>query len=265
MSASLGSMLNTARWFSTFALSRYPFVNALTFLMLLAERASWEKYPPLEPNTIYIHLALFLICGICMSFNMKKRLAAVIQACQIIVFAITVYINRKLRYSRWLKVRLCHRMVGVAGFFILYSCVLNTSRQKTSQMRRVGETLVGIYLIFASYILYESPEDKRAFLRHVPGGDMFVLYAYIALLAGCAACFLPGYFQHNASQLLIVLVTLGTVMVDLDINYWIRQRGIHYWTQFRLITDNLCIICGLVMCVTSKKRVHFSSTKEKCY
>jgi len=36
---------------------------------------------------------------------MKKRLAAVIQACQIIVFAITVYINRKLRYSRWLKVR----------------------------------------------------------------------------------------------------------------------------------------------------------------
>ena len=120
----------------------------------LSDVPSYSRYPPLEPNVIYIHLALFLFCGICMSFNMKKRLAALIHALQIIFFAITLYINRKLRYSHWLKVT-C----------LASSCI------------RLGRYLASLHQCWGNFLVNESKSAPFPF-DSIPEFSFFKLLVF---------------------------------------------------------------------------------------
>ena len=161
--------------------------------------------------------------------------------------------------KRWLHMncfqnRMASRLVGVAGMIMLYA-FFTMPKPRSAQLRRIGETLVGLWLVCATYMLVQSPEDRSAFTSHLPGGTPMV-YIWAVMLGTCALCYLPGMFVHDVSQVLIVFLSISTILVDCDINYWTKRRGLDFWNQIRLAADLITIILGLCMYVTcTKKRI----------
>ena len=64
------------------------------------------RYPPFEPKMVYAHLGVLVICGVCMSFNMQRRTAAVVHSGQLLYMAWLTFSNKKLKYSEWTRVSL---------------------------------------------------------------------------------------------------------------------------------------------------------------
>lgn len=105
----------------------------------------------------------------------------------------------------------------------------------------------------------ESPEDRAAFKVHFVGGD-YSLYVFAILFATVALCLLPGLFVHDAAQLLLLILVVYTAVVDCDMSYWTRKRGMDFWNQVRLIADHCCIVLGAIMIITcTLKKIY---TKE---
>ncbi len=147
------------------------------------------------------------------------------------------------------------RLLGVAGMIMLYA-FFTMPKPRSPQIRRIGETLVGLYLMCLTYTLVESPEDRKAFMDVVPGGESS-LYVMATLLACCALCYLPGLFVHDVSQALILLLPLYTLFIDCNFHYWTKRRGMDYWNQVRLVADNMCVALGTIMYVScTKKHIH---------
>ena len=113
------------------------------------------------------------------------------------------------------------RIVGVAGIVLLYS-YFTSERPRNPQLKRFGETIFGIYVMGFTYGLVESPEDRNAFMAHIPGGE-YSLYVFAVLLATAALCLLPGLFVHDAAQILLLLLTVYTAVIDCDLRYCVRQ------------------------------------------
>ena len=154
-------------------------------------------------------------------------------------------------YSTSVQLRMSHRMIGVAGFYLLFA-FFQSSKPRHKPLRFIGHIVVGIYILAAAYIVLQSPEDKESFLRFVPGSRP-VLFVYGTLLATVGLCYLPGQFVYDVTLALIVLVTASTAFVDTRFSYWTTRRGIDYWNQMRLVTDNIMIVVGAVMYVLEHK------------
>ena len=150
------------------------------------------------------------------------------------------------------QVRMSHRMLGVAGYVILYA-YFTMPKPRSASLRRIGETLVGLYLICATYSLMESPEDKAAFLKLVPFGNVS-LYLYALLLGTSALCYVPGMFVYDVTQALILILPLSTLFVDCNIDYWTNKRGMDFWNQIRLLADNFAIVMGKQTILVSCKQ-----------
>ena len=153
-----------------------------------------------------------------------------------------------------------HRHIGAAAIFLLYA-FFNAPKPRNQQLRRMAEILLGIYTVCAVYTLVESPEDKDAFLKLVPGG-MVVFYVYALLFCVAALCYLPGYFVYDAMQVFVILLTLSTVFVDCNFQYWTRKRGMDYWNQIRLVSDNCCIVFGLLMYLSCTKKTVYADKED---
>ena len=152
------------------------------------------------------------------------------------------------------QIRMSHRILGVAGYVVLYA-YFTMPKPRTPHLRRIGETLVGLYLVCATYSLMESPEDKTAFLKLVPFGTAS-LYVYVLLLGVCALCYIPGMFVFDITQILLVILPLSTMFVDCNVDYWTRMRGMDFWNQVRVIADNMAIVVGALMYVScSQKKI----------
>ena len=54
---------------------------------------------------IYGHLGVLIITGVCMGFNMGRKPAALIHSGQLLFMAYSVFINEKLKYPEWVRVR----------------------------------------------------------------------------------------------------------------------------------------------------------------
>ncbi|XP_021353061.1 transmembrane protein 101-like [Mizuhopecten yessoensis] len=235
------SWLNAA---PEFLLARFPFINALSLLMLLGERAQQETHPPIHPNVIYANVAVFLTCGFLLSGKVMRKELSLVCAGQMLFFAYNMYTNTYLHYSQWQRMRMSIRHLGCSGMFILYSHLQDKSG--SSQLRRLGEIIVGLYLIGITYILNNSAEDKRAFLSHIVGGD-WSRYFYTLILACAALSFFSGYFLRDMSVSMIILLTLSTLFVDCDFTFWTNRRGMHLWNQIRIVLDDICLILGFTM------------------
>ena len=145
-----------------------------------------------------------------------------------------------------------HRMVGVAGFFLFYA-YFSSSKPRSPQLRRMAEIIVAIYLMCAMYMSIESPDDRMAFSKLVPGGS-YALYIYALMMGVCMLCYLPGMYVHDVTQALVIVVALSTIFVDSNIKFWTRKKGMDFWNQIRLISDNLAIITGLLIYLTCTKK-----------
>ena len=156
---------------------------------------------------------------------------------------------------------MAHRMMGVAGFVLMYA-YFQMPKPRSPSIRRIGETFIGLYLGCAAYSTMESPDDRAAFLKLVPFGNVS-LYIYVLLLAACALCYMPGMFVYDVTFAMILLIPLHTILVDCNIPYWTQRRGMDFWNQIRLISDNFAIILGSLMYVTCiKKKLILRSDDE---
>ncbi|XP_050411352.1 transmembrane protein 101 [Patella vulgata] len=237
------------RWIKTlseFLLAKFPFINALTLLMLLAERSPKESFPPINPHIIYINLGICVVCGVLMSIRLQANKAVLIYAGQLLYFAYTFYSNAKLNYGEWHRIHIATRHVGCAGIYIMFASFLDNQKSVASrnQLQRIGEILLGIYFFAYMYTLNNSPDYRRAFMDHVPGEDWSRYFATVAL-AGCALSFISGHFVRDVCLFSSFVVIFMTLVVDGDLFYW-TNRGVHYWNQIRMTLDNICAVVGFV-------------------
>ena len=152
----------------------------------------------------------------------------------------------------YLQVRICIRLLGVSSIYFMFAAKVS-KESSSSQFSKFGQTVLGAYLLLSTYLLVNSSEDKTAFIKHVPGGEV-ALYVYILLLASSAISFFGGMFVYDMIQPVIVMLIISTSFIDSDINYWNRKRGVDFWIQIRLIMDNVSIILGLLFYLLTQKR-----------
>lgn len=139
------------------------------------------------------------------------------------------------------------RQVGCAGVFVLFSYFNDNAKSK--QLRKIGETIIGIFLMAYVYMINTTYEDEQAFLTHLPGDDWSRYFITLILACGSIS-FFSGYFLRDVSASLAVVMAILTIVIDCDIRYWVDKRGMYYWNQVRVVTDDLCIILGLCLFVT---------------
>ena len=140
------------------------------------------------------------------------------------------------------------RGIGVAGFTLLYA-FYSMRKPRSQPLRRLAETLIGLYLGTALYSMLESPEDREAFLNLVPGSSV-TLYIYALFLGTACLCYLPGLYVYDVTQALLPVLCISTIFVDCNMHYWTVKRGVDYWNQVRLLGDSVCIIMGVLMMLT---------------
>lgn len=249
MSLSFKSILRTLTFFFV---GRYPFVNAITLLLLLAELSTRESKPPIEPKIIYGHLAVFICCGICMGFNFFRKKAAMIHTGQLIYFAFLVIAEEDFKYRRWVTIRMAGRTVGVAGVMMLYA-FFTMPKPRDQQLRRIGEILLTIFFAASAYILCNSPEDKTAVMHHFIFGE-YMVYIFAIIFAISAFSYCTAMFTFEISQLVIIILIIYTTFIDFNISWWTERRGLDYWNQMRLLCDHACIVLGLSMVILCCKQ-----------
>lgn len=138
------------------------------------------------------------------------------------------------------------RHIGCIGIFLLFSSIFENLPSK--QLQKLGETVIGLFLMAFVYILNDSVEDKKSFLYHVPGGD-WSRYFFTLVLAAGAISFFSGHFLRDMSISVIVMFGILTILIDCDINYWVEGNRMLFWNQVRIIIDDLCILLGFAMIV----------------
>lgn len=98
---------------------------------------------------------------------------------------------------------------------------------------------------------------SQALLLHLPGGEA-VQYLCVTIAALGSLAYITSYFTIDMSYTLVIFVTILTLVIDCDIFYWTHKRGMDFWNQFRLLTDNLYIVFGMVMYLSCSTRFPLS-------
>nr|XP_023956494.1 transmembrane protein 101 isoform X1 [Chrysemys picta bellii] len=221
-------------------LTRFPFWNCLSALMLFAERADARRKPDIPVPYLYLDMGAAVLCASFMSFGVKRRWFALGAALQLAVSTYAAYIGGYVHYGDWLKVRMYSRTIAIiGGFLILASGAGEIYRQKprSRSLQSTGQVFLGIYLICVAYSLQHSKEDRLAYLNHILGGEitlqlLFILYGVLAL------SFLSGYYISTAAQILSVILPLVILFIDGNLGYWHDSRRVEFWNQMKLIGQN---------------------------
>lgn len=161
-----------------------------------------------------------------------------------LIFFLSVWLLKLFPFCP--QIRMASRHIGCVGIFLLFSSIFENLPSK--QLQKLGETVIGLFLMAFVYILNDSVEDKNAFLYHVPGGD-WSRYFFTLVLAAGAISFFSGHFLRDMSISVIVMFGILTILVDCDINYWVEGNRMLFWNQVRIIIDDLCILLGFAMIV----------------
>ncbi|XP_030397342.1 transmembrane protein 101 isoform X1 [Gopherus evgoodei] len=233
-------------------LTRFPFWNCLSALMLFAERADARRKPDIPVPYLYLDMGAAVLCASFMSFGVKRRWFALGAALQLAVGTYAAYIGGYVHYGDWLKVRMYSRTIAIiGGFLILASGAGEIYRQKprSRSLQSTGQVFLGIYLICVAYSLQHSKEDRLAYLNHILGGEitlqlLFILYGVLAL------SFLSGYYVSTAAQILSVILPLVILFIDGNLGYWHDSRRIEFWNQMKLIGQNVGIFGAVIILAT---------------
>ncbi|XP_061413599.1 transmembrane protein 101 [Lethenteron reissneri] len=238
--------------FGAIVLTRFPFWNCFSMLMLFAERADSKRKPDLTVPLLYVDLGVAVLCASFMSFGVKRRWFALGAALQIAFSAYAAHISGQVLYGEWLKVRMYSRTVAsVGGFLVLASGAGEPYRQKARarSLQTIGQVFLGIYLICQAYSLQYSKEDQGAYLAHIAGGEL-VLQAFFLLYGVLALAFLSGKYVRRAAQLLAILLPILTLLTDGNLSYWHSLRKVEFWLQMRLVGQNVAILGAMLLLAT---------------
>ncbi|XP_013380341.1 transmembrane protein 101-like [Lingula anatina] len=226
-----------------FFLSRFPLVNAVTLLMVIGATAIREEDSPLPPKLVYGHVIVQVVCGMAYQLKWKRKEVSLILCGQMLHLAYVALTYPKLQYSDWLRVKIASRLLGPVGVYLYFADLLNKTSSK--QLRKSSEAILGTYLVCISYLLLNSSDDKNGLKAHLPGGD-WALYVIVGMLGACSVALFSGMYLRDACYLTIGLITLYSVFIEGDIDFWTKRRRVPYWVHIRLILDNVCVIVGLI-------------------
>ncbi|KAK7480415.1 hypothetical protein BaRGS_00028334, partial [Batillaria attramentaria] len=229
------------------AAHRHALADALSLLMLFAERAQSESVPPINPKLVYIYLISCIGCGLLLSTHIKQKEACLVYAGQMLYFAVNFYTNPQWNYPQWQRIMMSLRQFGCLGVYVMLAYVIDNKR--SIQLRRIGEICLGLFLMSYVYLLNSVIQYKEAFYMHMLGGDG-MRYLVALTLAGCALSFFSGFFLRDMSICAAATLLLTTLSVDLDLSYWM-SKNVHQWNQIRQLMNNGCAIVGLFMLFTT--------------
>ncbi|XP_074660528.1 transmembrane protein 101-like [Tubulanus polymorphus] len=247
MATSMGKFLKKL---SFFLYTRFPFANAVTLLMLLGERATRENYPFLPPRVIFINVGLFIVVGVCLSSNLKRKEACLIYCGQLLYMGYSIWSVPAVRYREWVRVRMLIRIIGTVGVYTLLAFI-SSARNSSNELRRLGETVTGVYLLCYAYSIMNIPEETEAFKDHVLYGDLMIYVVVGALAIGALTC-LSGRYIVDVCYLIVLVLLFLTLSIETDTRYW-RRRGLDFWNQIRMIFDNVTVIVGFLFIGLSGK------------
>ncbi|XP_069093947.1 transmembrane protein 101 [Pleurodeles waltl] len=238
--------------FGSVLLTRFPFWNCFSLLMLYAERADAKRKPDIPVPYLYFDMGAAVLCASFMSFGVKRRWFALGAALQLALSTYVSYTGGYVHYSDWLKVRMYSRTIAIiGGLLILASGAGEMYRQKprNRSMQTTGQVFVGIYLICVAYSLQHSKDDRLAYLNHILGGEftlqlLFVMYGLLAL------SFLSGYYVTTAAQLLAIILPLNILFIDGNLGYWHDSHRVEFWNQLKLIGQSVGIFGAVVILAT---------------
>ncbi|XP_033926077.1 transmembrane protein 101 [Melopsittacus undulatus] len=233
-------------------LARLPFWHCLSALLLGAERAERRRKPDIPVPYLYVDLAVAVLCASFMSFGVKRRWFALGAALQLAVATYAAHVGGHGHYGAWLKVRMLSRTIAIIGGFLIVASGAGEryrQRPRSRALQATGQVFLGIYLMCQAFSLQHSPEERQAHLAQVPGGELALQALFVAhgLLA---LAFLSGCRVRAAAQALAVLLPPLTLLVDGNLGYWHRGRGVEFWTHMRLLGQSVGIFGAAVILAT---------------
>lgn len=142
-----------------------------------------------------------------------------------------------------LQNRIISRSIGLAGVFIIYAFL--TSRRKNRQLQKIGEGCLAVFSATSMYILVNSNEDRDLFVNKIPLKTVS-LFFLVTVMGACAMIYINGgIFLTDASQAMMCINFALVVCLYSDLKYWVGKRGVPYWVQIKLISDDIIICIGL--------------------
>lgn len=240
-----------------FVFTRFPFINGLTLLMLLSERANRETYPPFPPNIIYVHIFLFVLMGVAMSTNIRRKEAALVYAGQLGYLIYLIQASTSLRYRDWLKARMIIRQLGCVGTY-LHFAHLSGPGSGSRQLQKIGNTFLGIYAVGHAFSVINIIEEKEALEFNVENflgwsSEGVLNYILGALFTISALCLFSEKYTEAAYKLLISLICTLVLLQELNLKYWTRRAGVDFWNHIRTVSDSLNIVLGIAILLSRRR------------
>ncbi|ESN94143.1 hypothetical protein HELRODRAFT_180314 [Helobdella robusta] len=243
---------NNARSVILFLIPRYPFAQALSLLLFIAERAHKDQNPPFPPNAIYTFVFLLFACGVGTSVSSIKPYCAALASAILLSSGGIVYFNQSLDYRYWVKFRMVHGLIGAASALLMFS-FFSFDKPRPQKLWKFTGILMAFYSATQCYILLRSAEDKTAFTQFVPYTNTS-LFIYMLLHGTVALCLFTNVHVYDFHVILGVLVAFKLLLVDLQISYWHKRRGLDFWNQMRLIIDHVTLLLGVLLYLVSVRR-----------
>ena len=118
--------------------------------------------------------------------------------------------------------------------------------QRHRRLLQIGLQLLGVYSFINAVILWNSPNELKAYITHLPGGR-FTAYVFLALYLVSGMCIYGGYNSFYFSKVVAWLLVVATLFVDLDSKFWWKTAHIPYWVSMTIASKNTCIIATLLL------------------
>lgn len=127
-----------------------------------------------------------------------------------------------------------------------------TSMPKSKGLQKIGEGLLAVYTITSTFMLVNSPEDREIFTDRIPlgNGSLFFL---VTVMGACAMIYINGgLFVTDASQAMMCITLSLLLVIYIDFHFWVSKKGVPFWVQVKLISDDLVICIGLFLMAFAK-------------
>uniref|UniRef100_T1JM79 Uncharacterized protein n=1 Tax=Strigamia maritima TaxID=126957 RepID=T1JM79_STRMM len=236
-------------------LTTYPFVNAFSFLMLVAEQArvtSESFLSILSSLIIYVHVVLMFMCALALKLDDANHRVALAHSAQLVLL---VYYNVSSglgpHYADGLLIRVLSHAIGTVASYLTLAAKLGRS----TGLHRAATVLFGVFAAGCAYAVQCDTDFVLALrlayhaftldLDLVPA-VVFHMLAVVGFLV-CALTFLNETITRHVAAVLALLVLFINVAVDWRLDFWTRRQRADFWCAFRIAADNVPILAALTL------------------
>lgn len=127
-----------------------------------------------------------------------------------------------------------------------------TSISKSKRLQKIGEGLLAVYNMTSMFMLVNSPEDRGLFTDRIPFGNGS-LFFLVTVMGACAMIYINGgLFVTDASQAMMCITLAQLLVLYSDFHYWVNRKGVPFWVQVKIVSDDLSISIGLFLMAFAK-------------